>query len=104
TVSATGTIFDNDGPPTLSVQGTTVPEGTGGPTVATPTVRLLPADTNPTTFHYSTTDGAAKAPADYTATSGDATITAGETTATIEVPITPASADEADEDFSVALT
>ena len=104
TVSGTGTILDNDGPPTLSVLPATVIEGTGATTVATVTVRLLPADGNATAFHYATADGAAKAPGDYTATSLDATIPAGQTSATVQVPIVSDGADEADEDFSGAVT
>ncbi|HEV8622873.1 MAG TPA: Calx-beta domain-containing protein [Acidimicrobiia bacterium] len=104
TATGTGTIFDNDGPPTLSVTDTTVVEGTGAPAVAVLTVRLLPAAGSPTAFHYDTADATAKAPGDYTATSADGNIPAGETTATIQVPVAGDGSDEADETFTVALS
>jgi hypothetical protein len=104
TISATGTIFDNDGPPTLSMIPSRVTEGTGAATVAVVTVHLVPASGGTVTFHYATTDGAARAPGDYAATTGDGSIPAGETTATIPVPVVADSVDEADEDFTVALS
>ena len=39
------------------------------------------------TVHYATSDGTATAPADYTATSGDLSFVANETSKTIQVPI-----------------
>ncbi|HKN40171.1 MAG TPA: Calx-beta domain-containing protein, partial [Acidimicrobiia bacterium] len=106
TISGTGTVFDNDGPPTLSVIGTSVVEGTGSGTVAVLTVHLLPASGSSTTFNYATIDGTAKAPDDYTAASAGAStsIPAGETTTTIQVPIAGDNLDEANEDFSVTLS
>ena len=53
---------------------------------------------------YATADGTATAGADYTATSGTLTFTAGQTTRTITVPTSGDLLDEIDETFTVNLT
>jgi hypothetical protein len=58
----------------------------------------------PVTVNYATQDGSAVAGQDYTASSGSVTIPAGQTTATISVPITDDTAQEADESFTVNLS
>ena len=63
--TATGTINDDDDPPTLSIEDTTV--GEGNP--AQFTVRLTPASGKTVTVDYATADGSAEKPADYTYTS-----------------------------------
>jgi Calx-beta domain len=52
---------------------------------------------------FSTTDGTAIAGQDYTATSGTLTFTGGETTRTIQIPITDDSTTEGPETFTVSL-
>lgn len=56
------------------------------------------------TVHYATTDGAAQAGSDYTATAGTLSFASGETAKPITVPITDDSADENTEDFGVSLS
>ena len=60
--TGTGTITDDDDPPTLSIEDTTV--GEGNP--AQFTVTLSPASGKTVTVDYVTADGSAEKPADYT--------------------------------------
>ena len=103
--SATVTINDNDPPPSLSMTGGTVSEAIGS---ATLTVRLSAASGRTITVNYATADGTgsngARAPGDYTATSGTLTFTPGQTSKTVSVPIISDAADEDDETFTVALS
>ncbi len=54
--------------------------------------------------NYATADGTAKAPSDYTATSGTLTFNDGELSKTISVPIVDDSTPEGSESFTLALT
>ncbi len=56
------------------------------------------------TVDYATSDGTAKAGADYTATSGTLTFAAGETSKTVNVPIIDDSHDEGEEAFGFRLS
>ena len=95
-------IVDNDAsPPTLFIEGATVTEGEPGATLA---ISLDRAATGDVTVSYATSDGTATAPADYTATAGTATIAAGATSVTIEVPILDDDIDEPDDMFTVTLS
>jgi hypothetical protein len=102
---ATGTIYDEDGAPTLRITGTTVSEGVVGEK-ATVTVDLFPSSSSstPITVDYATSDGTARAPADYTAASGTLTFTAGQTVKTFDVAVVPDAVDELDENFTVSLS
>jgi Calx-beta domain len=73
--------------PALSIGDVSVTEGDTGTTDAVFTVSLLPAAGGTATVHYATADGTAKAGTDYTATSGNLTFTAGQTSKTLSVPI-----------------
>lgn len=90
-------------PPDLSIADTSVTEGTGGAnftlTLSRPTAKTV-------TVNYSTADGTATAPGDYTGTAnGGFTIDAGETQKTLTVPVTTDALDEPDEEtFSVTLS
>src|SRR5262249_30049616 len=64
-----------------------VVEGTGGTKMAAITASLSAPPKTAVTFEYSTTDGTAKAPGDYTFVSGTATIRPGETGTTVLVPV-----------------
>ncbi|MFN8494327.1 MAG: Calx-beta domain-containing protein [Caldilineaceae bacterium] len=96
------TIIDNDGAPTLqfSQANATINENVG---TASLTVLLSHATTQTVTVNYTTVDGTASAPGDYTASSGTLTFNAGATTATLAVPIINDNVHEGDEAFSVKL-
>ncbi len=101
---ATGTITDDDAAPTVSIAGTTVTEGDSGTVNATLTVMLSNASSQTVTVAYTTQNGTAIAPGDYTTTSGTLTFAAGETSKTISVPIAVDGATEASETFKVVLS
>ena len=87
--------------PAASIADATVGEGDG---TATLTVTLSASSTQNVTVSYNTADGTATAGADYTAVSnGMATVTAGNTSADISIPITDDTADDDDETFTVTL-
>ena len=75
-----GTITNDDGQPSLSVNDVTVTEGDSGTTNATFTVTLAPASGQTVTVNYATADGTAIAPADYAATTGSLTFPPGQMT------------------------
>src|SRR4029077_1316046 len=56
-------------------------------TSATITVTRTGGSDHQVTVHYATSDGTATQPTDYTAASGNLTLTAGQTSATFTVPI-----------------
>ena len=99
-----GTITDDDGAPTLSINDATVSEGNTGTTNAVFTVTLSSASGNAVTVDYATANGTATAPADYTATSGTLTFPAGVTTRTITVPVVGDLLDESNETYNVNLS
>jgi large repetitive protein len=101
---ATGTITDNDGPPSIqAISNPTVAESNTGAVNAEFVITLSSVSTKPVTIQYSTTDGSAKAPADYTAvgTTPPATknVPAGETSITISVPVIGDTLPEEQENF-----
>ena len=83
--TATGTIRDADGPPRASIAAATATEGDA--TIEFP-VTLSHAAASDVTVRYSTFDGTATQPGDYTATTATLTIPANSTTATIAVALT----------------
>ena len=100
-----GTIFDNDGGPTmleLSIGDASVEEGG----MARFEVRLAPSNDQTVTVAYSTTDGTAAAGTDYTAQSDTLTFPASQTavTMTISVQTTDDTERESDEHFRVTLS
>ena len=100
-----GTIFDNDGGPTmpeLSIGDASVEEGG----MARFEVRLAPSNDQTVTVAYSTTDGTAAAGTDYTAQSDTLTFPASQTavTMTISVQTTDDDEQESDERFMVILS
>ncbi|NEP13050.1 MAG: DUF4347 domain-containing protein [Symploca sp. SIO2C1] len=96
-----GTINDNDPPPELSINDVTVNEGAG---TATFTVSLNQASGQDVTVNFTTNDGSAINPDDFTGTNGTLTIAAGDTTGTITVDINDDTLDEANENFTVDLS
>jgi chitinase len=82
TLTGTGTINDNDNPPTVNVDSpVAVTEGTN----ITFTISLNTASGKPVTGTYTTIAGTATAGSDYTTTTGTFTIAAGSTTTTVNV-------------------
>ncbi len=99
-----GTIIDDDGEPQLSVNDVTVLESNTGSVNATFTVSLTPASGQTVSVGYSTQDGSATSPADYTGTGGSLVFTPGQTTRTFDVQVNGDLLDEFDENFTVHLS
>ena len=102
--SGTGTITDDDAPPTLSINDVAVTEGNAGTTTATFTVSLSAASGRTVTVGWSTADADAVQPVDYTAGSGTLTFVPGDTSETLAVSVNGDLVAELDEDFRVTLT
>ena len=98
--TATGTIRDADGPPRASIAAATATEGDA--TIEFP-VTLSHAAASDVTVRYSTFDGTATQPGDYTATTATLTIPANSTTATIAVALTDDGFVEDPESFLLRL-
>ncbi|GAB3776363.1 hypothetical protein FB382_000044 [Nocardioides ginsengisegetis] len=88
--------------PAVSVGNARVSEGNSGATLKFP-VTLDSTSGKDVTVTYGTADGTAKAGKDYTATSGEVTIPAGQKTATISVPVISDKVREDDESLSLTL-
>ncbi|HEY0159096.1 MAG TPA: Calx-beta domain-containing protein, partial [Thermoanaerobaculia bacterium] len=95
-----GTIENDDASPGISIDDDAASEGNS----VVFTVTLSAAAGTDITVNYATANGTATAPGDYTAQSGVATITAGNTSTTITVPPTEDAEFEADETFVVNLS
>ncbi|HEX7155181.1 MAG TPA: Calx-beta domain-containing protein [Thermoanaerobaculia bacterium] len=95
-----GTIADDDGTPSLSINDPAVVEGVA----ATFTVTLAPASTLPVTVDYATGDVTAIDGDDYTGASGTLTFAAGETSKTIDVTTLGDTVAEPAETFSMTLS
>ncbi|NOZ94036.1 MAG: hypothetical protein GXP47_04745, partial [Acidobacteria bacterium] len=99
--AATITIIDNDVPEvSLSVSQQDILES-GGQAIVTATLNA-PLD-HDVTVDYATSDGSATAGADYQAANGTLTIPAGQSGASIAIPISDDQDLEGEEDFSVEL-
>lgn len=100
-----GTIVDDDGLPSLTINDVTVNEGNTGSTNALFTVTLSPAAAQTVTVDFATANGTASAGSDYTTANGTLTFTPGVVTQTISVPILGDTVDEGvSEAFSVLLS
>ena len=100
--SATGTIVDDDGPPSISIEDGKAREGARRIDFA---VTLIPESAQVVEVPYQTRDGTAVAGKDYDAvTDGTLTFSAGQTEKRIRVTVTNDSLDEDDETFEVVLT
>src|SRR5262249_28763163 len=101
----TGTINDDDTPPSLSIADVTINEGNSGSSNATFTVTLSAASGRTVTVAYATADGTALAPGDYTARNGTLTFGPGVLTQTFTVPVIGDLLDEGgNETFVVTLS
>ena len=100
--SATGTIVDDDGPPSISIEDGKAREGARRIDFA---VTLIPQSAQVVEVPYLTSDVTAVAGKDYVAvTNGTLTFSAGQTEKRIRVTVTDDSLDEDDETFEVTLT
>ena len=90
--------------PTLTIDDASSTRPASGTTPMTFTVHLSAAQTRPVTVHYATQNGTAVAVEDYTATTGDLTIPAGQASKTFTVPVVGNQSDEPDKAFTVNLT
>ena len=107
TATATGTITDDDGEPSLSIAApAAVTEGDSGSTDMVFTVNLAPAAGQEVTVEYGvdTTTSTATADTDFTDLSGTLTFAAGETSKTITVAVTGDAVDEPDETVVLKLS
>jgi Calx-beta domain-containing protein len=96
-----GTVYDNDGPPSIVVTDVSGLEASGSLTFD---VLLTSATVGTVTVDYTTSDGAALAGSDYTATSGTLTFTPGQTSKPIPVTIVNDALAEDDETFTLNLS
>ena len=99
--SATVTIFDNDPMAELSAVDLTVGEAAGTAEIA---LNLNGPSGFEITVEYSTADGTASAPGDYSSVSGIATIASGSISTTVSIPIVDDTEIEPEESFSLDLS
>jgi hypothetical protein len=99
-----GTITDNDAAPTLSINDVAVTEGNTGTTNAVFTVSMTSASSQAVTVNFTTANGTAVAPGDYTTTTGTLTFAPGTTTQSITVPVVGDAIFEGNETFQVTLS
>ncbi len=90
--------------PALSISDASVTEGNSGSQFASFSVSLSAPPVATVTVNYTTVNGTAVAPSDYTARSGTLTFSGSSTTQTIAVPIIGDTAVEPDETFTVTLS
>ena len=98
------TITDDDSAPTFSINDVSVTEGNSGTVSATFTVTKSGATQQTSTVSFTTANGSATSPADFSATNGSLSFTAGDTTKTISVAVKGDTIDEANETFTVTLS
>jgi hypothetical protein len=95
-----GTIADDDGTPSLSINDPAVVEGVN----ATFTVTLAPPSALPVTVTYATSDGTATSANDYTGATNTLTFAAGETSRMIDVATSADATAESSEQFALTLS
>jgi hypothetical protein len=96
-----GTIYDNDGPPTLVAIDSSTTETSGSLSMS---VILTSASSGTVTADYATTDGTASAGSDYTPASGTVTFTSGQTTKTVSIDVADDALSEDDETLSLDVS
>jgi hypothetical protein len=104
--SGTGTILNDDSPPTVRVLQSVDPflEGNSGTTGLPFLVYLTNSSYQTVTVDYATADGTATAGSDYVATSGTLTFAPGVVVAQVNVPVNGDTLYEPDETFTVGLS
>ncbi|MBI2704016.1 MAG: PQQ-dependent sugar dehydrogenase [Actinobacteria bacterium] len=90
--------------PSVSVGDATIVEGDAGTAMASVPVSMSTPATAPVTAQWSTANGTARAPGDFTASSGTVTFAPGETSQSVLVPVAGDEVDEPVEKFSVRLS
>ncbi len=102
---ATGTIIDNDLPPSLAINDVSIVEGSSGIRYAVFTVTLSAASDKTISVNFATANGTATVSGnDYVAASGTLTFAPGETTKTILVAVKGNTKKEANETFFLNLS
>jgi hypothetical protein len=99
-----GTILDDDGPPTLSIDDVTKAEGGIGSTAYVFTVSLVGQPGVPVTVSYATANGTATGGTDFQPVTGNLTFNPGQFTKTITVNVIGDELLEANETFFVNLS
>jgi uncharacterized repeat protein (TIGR01451 family) len=102
--SATGTIQNDDTPPSLSIGDVSQAEGNAGTTAFSFTVTKTGATELPASVDLATSNGTATAGSDYTATTGTVTFAAGDTNQTFTVNVSGDTVFEAAEAFTASLS
>jgi hypothetical protein len=90
--------------PSVTINDVTVSEGNTGAAIATFTVSLSAAYSQPITVHFVTGDATATAGSDYTAASGNVTFAPGQTSRPIAIAVIGDRLPEANETFFVSLS
>jgi hypothetical protein len=102
--STSSITYVEDSRPALSISDVSITETTGASANAALTVSLSKAYSRAVTVGFTTQNGSATQPADYTTTSGTLTVPNGSLTQTISVPIAGDTLDEDTEGLSVVLS
>jgi hypothetical protein len=103
TWQGTGTIIDDDPPPTLNVGPASVVEGDAGTTTLLFPVTLSGPTYQTVSAGYSTADGTATAGSDYTAAAGNVVFAPGETSKTVAVTVSGDTLLEPDETLTLIV-
>ncbi len=98
---AIGTIYDNEGPPSLVVLDGTSDENASPMSFS---VIMTNSSASTQTVEYASSDNTATAGDDYTTTTGTLTFNSGQTSKTVNVPIVDDAVNEADETFTLTLS
>jgi hypothetical protein len=99
--AGTGTIADNDPAPSFSINDASRTEGSA---VSGFVIGLSAPSGKSVTVTYTTLDGTANAPGDYTAKTANVTFTPGQTSKSISITTVQDTVDEDDETFTVRLS
>jgi uncharacterized repeat protein (TIGR01451 family) len=102
--SGTGTVLDDDPPPTITIADTSVLEGDSGMTPAVFQLTLSKPAIVDVSVLCTTATNTAVSPDDYTHTSATVIFPAGTTNATFSVPVRGNTVNEPDETFFVNIT
>lgn len=103
TAVGTGTIVDDDDPPSVTIAGGARAEGTGAAGYVPFAVALSSPSGRAITVPYTVNPGTASAPEDIDGSPGELSFAPGQSTAELRIPTVGDDVDEADEIFSVSL-